>query len=323
MPFAASRPDPALLARLPFGDHWLELPDPSEGGLADPLDTRHRMAMYRLLIERSNQRGAFGARDALCPFWGYASQLAWQERSGRLSAAGPGSGAIDADSWWGACNYALSVIPYLAAVEVGQVPALRLEHAGRPAPMPGCYQRPLARWREAMRAMAALRPGADVEPVRFAVWRAHLDSIETAVRVSERAFRAMPPAERRFARGWVRTVELFGAAALRTDLERIAEHGGGALPPHMLRAEELGDPFPNMSRAERRTVRIVFMLADRPAWRWAIEIRIWRRMMRPREARDQAETILAGLLGRGREVWPIRARALGYAAMPALMLRGR
>jgi hypothetical protein len=321
MPFAASRPDHALLARLPFGDDWLALADPSETGACDPLDTRHRMAMYRLLIERANQRGAFGERDALCPFWGYASQLAWQERSGRLSSAG--AGAIDPHSWWGACNYALSVIPYLAAADLGMVPALRLEHAGRPAAPPAVYHRARARWRHALHTMAALRPGDDLEPARFAVWRAHLESIETAVKSSHAAYRAMPPAERRFARGWVRTVELFGAAALRTDLERIAEHGGGALPPRMLRDEETRDPFPDMSRAERRTVRIVFALADRPAWRWAVEIRVWRRMMRSREARDESEVILAGMFGRGRQLWPVRMRALGYAALPAVMLRGR
>ncbi len=323
MSFAASRPDRALLARLPFGDDWLALADPSETGVCDPLDARQRMSMYRLLIERGNPRGAFGERDVLCPFWGYASQLAWQERSGRLSSHAAGAGTIDPHSWWGACNYALSVIPYLAAADLGMVPALRLEHAGRPAPPPAVYHRPRARWRHALEVMAALRPGDDLEPARFAVWRAHLDSIETAVRASHAAYRALPPAERRFARGWVRTVELFGAAALRTDLERIADHGGGALPPRLLRDEQARDPFPDMSRAERRTVRIVFALADRPSWRWAIEIRVWRRMMRPREARDQAEVILAGLFGRGREVWPVRVRALGYAALPAVMLRGR
>jgi hypothetical protein len=321
MPFAASRPDHALLARLPFADTWLELADPSEAGACDPMDARQRMAMYRILIERSNEGGGFGERDVLCPLWGYASQLAWQERSGRLSPRGGGS--IDPDSWWGACNYALSVIPYLAAADVGLVPAVRLEHAGRPAPPPRHYDRPLAGWREAFRAIARLRRGDDLEPVRFAIWRAHLDSIETAVRTSQRAFRALPPAEQRFARGWVRTVELFGAAALRTDLEKIAEHAGGALPPRLLCDEDARDPFPDMSRGERRTVRIAFNLADRPAWRWAMEIRVWRRMMRTREARDQAEAILAGMLGRGREVWPVRVRALAYAAMPALMIRGR
>jgi hypothetical protein len=321
MPFVASRPDRVLLARLPFGDDWLELADPTEGGVCDPFDARHRMAMYRLLIERANRHGAFGERDALCPFWGYASQLAWQLRSGRLSATG--STLIDPGSWWGTCNYALSVIPYLAAANVDLVPAVRLEHAGRPALAPVHYHRPLARWRQAMIAMARLRPGDDLEPVRFAIWRAHLDSIETAVRTSWRAFRALPSSEQRFARGWVRTVELFGAAALRTDLEKIAEHAGGALPPRLLRDETPGDRFPDMSRAERRTVRIAFNLADRPAWRWAMEIRVWRRMMRTREARDRAEHILAGMLGRGREAWPVRVRALGYAAMPALMTRGR
>lgn len=321
MPFAASRPDRALLAQLPFADTWLELADPTERGVCDPQDTRHRMAMYRLLIERSNQRGAFGERDALCPFWGYASQLAWQERSGRLSARG--GGAIDPDSWWGVCNYALSVVPYLAAAEVGVVPAVRLEHAGRPAPVPRHYQRALGFWRDALFAAARLRRGDDLEPVRFAVWHAHLDSIETAVRTSRRAFRALAPAEQRFARGWVRTVELFGAAALRTDLEKIAEHQGGALPPRLLRDEHARHEFPGMSRAERRTVRIAFNLADRPAWRWAMEIRVWRRMMRTREARDQAEVILGGMLGRGRELWPVRVRALAYAAMPSVMTRGR
>jgi len=54
-----------------------------------------------------------------------------------------------------------------------------------------------------------------------------------------------------------------------------------------------------------------------------MEIRVWRRMMRTREARDQAELILAGMLGRGREVWPVRVRALARAAMPAVMIRGR
>jgi hypothetical protein len=321
MPFAAARPDRSLLARLPFADAWLELADPTEAGACDPMDARHRMAMYRLLVERSNGNGAFGERDALCPLWGYASQLAWQQRSGRLSRGG--GNAIDPDSWWGACNYALSVVPYLAAAEVGLVPMVRFEHAGRAAPVPRCYQRPLARWRDAFWASARLKRGDDLEPLRFAIWRAHLDSIETAVRTSQRAFRALPPAEQRFARGWVRTVELFGAAALRTDLEKIAEHAGGALPPHLLRREEARDPFPDMTRAERRTVRIAFNLADRPAWRWAMEIRVWRRMMRTREARDQAELILAGMLGRGREVWPVRVRALARAAMPAVMIRGR
>jgi len=321
MPFAATRLDRALLAQLPFADTWLELADPTEGGVCDPFDARHRMAMYRLLIERTNRGGAFGERDALCPLWGYASQLAWQERSGRLSRAG--GNTIDPDSWWGACNYALSVVPFLAAAEVGLVPTVRLEHAGRPAPAPRHYQRALGFWRDAFFAAARLRRGDDLEPVRFAIWRAHLDSIETAVRTSQRAFRALPPAEQRFARGWVRTVELFGAAALRTDLEKIAEHQGGALPPRLLRHEEPRDRFPDMSRAERRTVRIAFNLADRPAWRWAMEIRVWRRMMRTREARDQAEAILAGMLGRGRELWPVRVRALAWAAMPALMIRGR
>jgi hypothetical protein len=308
MPFAASRPDRDLLSRLPFGDDWLGLDDPSEIGACDPLDVRARMAMYRLLIERGNPHGALGARDQLNPFWGYASQLAWQHRSGRLGAGW----TIDPASWWGASNYALSVVPYAAAAEIGVVPALRFE---QPPPF---YRRALALWRDTVRGMVGLRPGDDLEPMRFAVWRAHLESIESAVRVTERAYRELPADERRFASGWLRTVELFGAAAIRTDLERIAPFAGGALPPRILGED---DPLTDLGRHERGAVRSVHALAARPAWRWAIELRVWRRMMRTRAARDEAEVILAGLMGRGRDVWPARVRAIGYVALPARLLR--
>jgi len=45
---------------------------------------------------------------------------------------------------------------------------------------------------------------------------------------------ALPADEQRFARGWIRMVDLFGAAALRTDLAYLASHGTGALPGRML-----------------------------------------------------------------------------------------
>jgi Leg1 len=308
-------PDP-LVARLPFGGVWLGLDDPAERRVCDPFSVRARLALYRLLVERVGGAAAFGAGHARSPFWGYAAQLAWQHGSGRLAA--PGAAVTDAiapASWWGVCNFSLSVVPYLAAMAEGAVPTLTFA----PAAPADAYSGALAAWREAIRAMRAAGGGDDPEPVRRAVWRAHVASIETAVRRHRDAERALPGPERRFARGWVRMVDLFSAAAMRTDLERIAAPGGAVMPGRVLDGEAAAADLP---RPERSAVRRIGALADRPPWRWALERRLWRRIMRARPARDDLDGMLAAVLGRGRTV--DRVRALAYAAMPgALAARAR
>jgi hypothetical protein len=288
MTFSPTRPDPARLARVPFGTDWLALEAPT----GNAMSVRTRMAMYRLLVERGSD--GCGAHDELNPFWGYASQLAWQERSGRL-----GLGAsIEAGSWWGACNYALSVVPYVAAAQVGMVPAVAIEARE--------YDEVIPAWREALRA---LKDARDLDAIRLAIWRAHLASITLAVARHERELRALPPAEQRFARGWVRMVDLFAAAARRTDLDAIVESDGGSLPSRILATDDISD----LPRPERGTVRRVGALADRPPWRWRVELAVWRRVMRTREAREDCDRLLAGMLGVGPEVWPARRRALAFA----------
>src|SRR5690349_10375644 len=155
---------------MPFGADWRALGTPGD----DAMDAHTRLAMYRVLVERSNAHRAFGPDDELNPFWGYASQLAWQQRSGRLGpgiVAGlrgePGSApvgtAIDIHSWWGACNYALSVVPYVAAMGLAIVP--RLAISIEPA-----FERVVPLWHAALHALRDARPGDDLDGVRVAVW---------------------------------------------------------------------------------------------------------------------------------------------------------
>ena len=313
---AFDAPANPLVARLPFAGAWIDLDNPAEHGVCNPFSARARLALYRLLVERVGGAAAFGAGHARSPFWGYAAQLAWQHRSGRLAPPGAAvTDAIDPASWWGACNHALSVVPYLAAMAEGAVPALTFE----PAAMADAYPDALAAWREAVGAMRAAGAGDDLEPVRQAVWRAHVASIETAVRRHRDAERRLPGPERRFARGWVRMVDLFSAAAMRTDLERIAAPGGAVMPGRVLDDETAAAALP---RPERSAVRRIGALADRPPWRWALERRLWRRIMRARPARDDLDGMLAAVLGRGRRA--DRVRALAYAALPgALAARAR
>ena len=307
MPFVANRPDRARLAHLSFGETWLALDDPSDHGSCDPFDVRDRLALYRLLVERGNPHSALGAHDELSPFWGYASQLAWQHRSGRLGAAS--SSAIDPASWWGACNYALCVVPYAAAAALGVVPALRF------APPAREYDGALASWRRAFAVLGAR--DVDLDRARVATWRAHLTSISIACARHRAELAALPAEEQRFARGWVRMVDLFAAAAIRTDLVRLADEGdGGALPSRVLDARGIAD----LPRAERSMVRRISALADRPPVRWRAELTLWRRTMRSARARAESSALLSLFVGRARSTWPLRLRALAYATLPVAVI---
>jgi hypothetical protein len=302
MAFAQQPADPARLARIEFGRDWSALSDPADRPECDPMEVSVRLGLYRLLVEQTNRHGGFGRHHEASPFWGYASQLAWQHRSGRLGSA---PGVIAADSWWGACNYALSVVPYAAAMELGVVPRLDLTVADR-------YAAVLPAWRAAMVAMTS-GPRIDLDGVRVSVWRAHLASIRLAVAAHRAEYAAMPAPERRFARGWVRMVDLFAAAALRTDLDKLVETGGGTLPSRILSDAVQAD----LARHERNTVRRVGALADRPDWLWAIELALWRRIMRTRAARADGETLLTVLFSaRGDRVRAV-ALAGAYAVLPA------
>jgi hypothetical protein len=287
---------------LPFGDDWRTCGEPTP----DVYTVRPRLAMYRQLVEATNPHGTLGAAAELNPFWGYASQLAWQHRSGRL---GPTPNVIERDSWWGGCNYALSVVPFVAAMQLGIVPPIAIGHDR-------AYDDVILTWHDAFRVLTSSH---DLDAVRLAVWRAHLASITLAVRRLDREFAALPAAEKRFARGWVRMVDLFAAAALRTDLDKLVESGGGALPSRVLRDDAIDD----LPRHERSTVRRVGALADRSRRRWAIDIAVWRRIMRTRNARLDAERLLAAMLGSGEHVWRGRARALAYATLPARLIELR
>src|SRR5262249_20595682 len=156
------------------------------------------------------------------------------------------------------CNYALSVVPYVAAMECALVPRLPIE-------LEDGYAAVLPVWH------AALREQTGSDAMRIAVWRAHLASITIAVRSHRREQHALPPAEQRFARGWLRMVDLFAAVALSTDLTMLVERGDGALPSRVLHDEV----FDDLPRAERSTVRRVGALADRPRLRWQIELAVW------------------------------------------------
>src|SRR5664279_4993779 len=107
-----SQPYAERFAKLEISSLWSALPELKEA--VDPFDYLQRMAVYKLLIESMNQRGVFGKENEWNVFWGYAFQLDWQWRSGRLQLKDTPPGCIDPNSMWGYGNCMLSMIPYIA-----------------------------------------------------------------------------------------------------------------------------------------------------------------------------------------------------------------
>lgn len=187
--------------------------------------------------------------------WGYADQLDWMRRSGRLSST-PGSIKVDPSSWWGRVSYALTIIPLAAAAECGaDVSILGLGGSGDRQGQKDDLQLP--QLRRAVRAWKrvwcfndpdiALRvllntPVHDSlqERVRRAQWEAHLESLDAVDALYGEEFDKLPSdAEREFARGWCRAARLFAAAAAHTNLDRcLLPLGAGYAPERMLTCDE-------------------------------------------------------------------------------------
>lgn len=285
---------PADLEVLPFGKMWGALPDLAARGGADPASLRDRMAMYRMLVERTGERELLGPAGERHVFWGYASQLFWQSASGRLGLGTDGD-RIDPGAWWGSMNATLSVLPMRAAVRAGAVPPIAI---GQSAVDDPAFEPAVQAWVRFFRSLDEAGPGADLERLRFLSWRAHLGSIEVGVRRYEGQLRLLPAAEQRFARGWTRMVDFLGAAAAPTDLPALRRWGAGALPMRVLRDDEPASGPEDMDAEVRRALRAITALGVRPRWRFAIDRRVWQRAMRARDLRADAGDILFGPLGR-------------------------
>jgi hypothetical protein len=313
---------PAELRSLDLFAVWGSLP-PGEGRF-DPFSFPQRMAAYRALIDATNRRAQFGADNRRNPLWGLVFQHHWQYRSGRLGPTTTTDGRIDPDAPWGYGNYALCVVPWLAAAEGGLVPDLevlaparpsRFDYAagggGRPRRLPAGFRAGVDDWRRFFDAAAGAAPSDD-EPVRRALWTAH----KTCLDVVARRLATLDPgpsgnAEITFLRGWCRMVDYLWAAAWRTDFDFTVRHGLGVLPDR-----PLDDHPADLTGAVARNVRTVSRLAATPAWRHRLNVGLWRRAMRTRRARDDVLTLLDAVFNPGPANRAARRRLVGSVLRP-------
>lgn len=312
-------PHPRELAGLDLHETWTGVPELTTS--FDPFRFEERMAAYRRLIVATNGNGLFGIDNRQNLLWGLMFQHQWQFRTGRLGSTSRVDGHIDPDAPWGYGNYALCVIPWLGASRAGVVPALPV--ADPPGSSRFCYvirdrvppefEVGLQDWWKYFELVAETRPGADLEPLRMALWKAHKSCLDVVVeRVAGIDPAPYAPVEIAFLQGWCRMVDYLWAAAWRTDFDFMIEHGSDVLPEYLLENEH----HDAMTDKVRGNVSNIIGLARTPDWRYAVNLRLWTRAMRTRQARDDVVPLLDAVFNPSRENRGARRRMLRYLLQP-------
>ena len=162
-------------------------------------------------------------------------------------------------------------------------------------------------------------PGADTEPIRLALWKAHKSCLDVvARRVTGIDPAPYPALELSFLRGWCRMVDYLWVAAWPTDFDFMTAHGLEVLPERLLRA---GDDLRDLPPRVRHNVRNILELDRVPAWRYRLNLTLWKRVMRTRRARDDVVSMLDALFNPHPGNRAERRRMLGYLLRPNAAVR--
>ncbi|EWC59377.1 hypothetical protein UO65_5323 [Actinokineospora spheciospongiae] len=310
---------PEELATLDLHSVWTTAED--LGAVLDPFRFEQRMAAYRLMIQNTNPADAFGADNRHNPLWGLMFQHQWQFRTGRLGADTQRDGRIDPDSPWGYGNYTLSVIPWLGAAAAGVVPALPVADPPTRSRfryvtggvVPEELAAGVADW-SAYFTLVREGGAADPEPARMALWKAHKTCLDVVVgALADVDTTPWPDQEVAFLRGWCRMVDYLWAAAWPTDFAFMTAHGLDVLPETLLAAPEDVRALPGKARGN---VANILRLATMPKWRYDLNLWLWKRVMRTREARARVLPLLDAVFNPRPENAAERRRLLGHLLRP-------
>ena len=279
---AGQGPDPPgggyTIKGTPFEGYWTDLPSLWSNSATDKTTLvvqGHsfwgRMAVLKYLMY--NDDSLWGENHEWHWLWGYASQLDWQHRSGRLAIGRQGTSddddedVISTQSWWNYMNFCFSVCILLGAERGGVlvgVKRIQLDEASQDFVTNDCaIQKCIASWQHlfetAYGVYAENVKGVDISSkdfgsARFAlqqnVWIAHTSVIQYTIgedssninTMSPRAaelLQLLPIPERNFGLGWCRMVEIIAACTFPTDLVSLLQDGAGFLPLRVVTEKQI------------------------------------------------------------------------------------
>jgi hypothetical protein len=204
------------------------------------------------------------------------------------------------------------VIPWLAAASTGLVPDVPVQ----PPPGPSRFDYAsgfgagIEDWRRFFGTATDATPSDD-EPARLALWKAHKTCLDVVARRLATVDAApYSPDELTFLRGWCRMVDYLWAAAWQTDFDFTVAHGLDVLPAGLLADND------DVPKGVARNVRTVTRLATTADWRHRLNLTLWKRAMRTRQARDDVLAMLDAVFNPNSSNAAARRRLMAYLLRP-------
>jgi hypothetical protein len=221
-----------------------EYPFVNNSRLIDPWFYPHRLGLYKILINLTTPLMPFcSSSNASNILFALPSQFGWQFNSNRLFTNGTLN--ISLNSWWASANYYISVIPFLAAVDVGIIPResfLIVQHENFCSNSIECSTQvpnAMTKWRNFFTHLQQLENKIDdrIMDVQYLgpMWSAYKASIDEALPLVASKLSFLPSdLERLFGYGWARLISLIAMTRKNTNLYETIKNQRTFLPHRML-----------------------------------------------------------------------------------------
>lgn len=216
----------------------------SQYRLINPWFYPHRLGLYKILINITTPLMPFcKSSNASNILFALPSQFGWQYISNRLFTNGTLD--ISVDSWWASANYYLSVIPFLAAVDVGLIPheSFRIiQYENFCSNSIECLEQVPKAMKQWQIFFSHLQQSDKNFNDRIMdnyylapMWSAYKASIDDALPLIQSKFSLLPSnLERLFGYGWARLISLIAMTRKNTNLYETIKNQRSFLPRRML-----------------------------------------------------------------------------------------
>jgi hypothetical protein len=270
--------------------------------LIDPWYYPDRLGLYKILINVTTPLMPFcSSSNASNILFALPSQFGWQFDSNRLFTNGTLN--ILTDSWWASANYYLSVIPFLAAVDVGLISQesfriVRYENFCSNSMECSCQvPKAMKQWRNFFIHLQQANKNIDDRIIDNyylgPIWEAYKASIQDALPLIESKLYLLPSSvERLFAYGWARLVNLISMTRKNTNLYETIKNQHKFLPRRMLLENDRQIQSNDLPELVNKSLEVIFSF--RFQWLSYIE-KIWEKLTCNYESRVYAQHTLESM----------------------------
>jgi hypothetical protein len=272
--------------------------------LINPWFYLDRLGLYKILINKTSSLMPFcSLSNTANILFGLPTQFSWQFNSNRLFSNG--TQQVSIDSWWASANYYLSVIPFLAAVDMNvirsQDPFQIVQYGNFCSNSDQCFHQipdAMIKWRFFFGNLS--QPNyckTDHVDNRIIdkcylgpMWSAHVASIENALPLIASKVPLLPSDnEQRFGLGWANLVGFIAMSRENTNLSNTYTYQNEFLPSRILTNEDNPPHCPDLPKTVNQALEFLFSI--RPEW-YPELTKLWKQATCNYESRQDAQRVL-------------------------------